>query len=157
MTALGWDSNIKNDGGDFKLLPKGIYPFTVKSLEKAYSNGTSKIPPCPMAKLMLRVGTGAAVSDVSNTLYLDDSQEWKLCQFFLALGMRKHGEELNLSAFERVQGQTGWLEIEHYTYTNNEGEEQTINSVARYLDPQDAPSDGIPVLTDVSEEEDSEW
>ena len=156
MTAFGWDSTIKNDGGDFRLLPEGVWPFTVKSLEKGYSNGTKNIPPCPMAKLTLRVGSGAAVSDVTNTLYLDDSQEWKLCQFFLALGMRKHGEELNLSAFDRIKDKTGWLEIDHYSYTQD-GEEKTINSVARYLDPADAPADGKPVLADTADAEDSSW
>jgi hypothetical protein len=155
MTAFGWDSTIKNDGGDFKLLPEGVYPFTVRSLEKGYSNGTKNIPPCPMAKLTLRVGGGVAASDVTNTLYLDDSQEWKLCQFFLALGMRKHGEELNLSAFDRIIDKTGWLEIEHYSYVKD-GEEKTQNSVKRYLDPADAPADGKPVLAE-AETEDGSW
>jgi len=151
MTALGWDSTIKNDGGDFRLLPEGAYPFTVKSMEKAYNNGTGKIPACPMAKVMLRVGTGSEVSDVTNNFYLDDSQEWKLCQFFLALGMRKHGEELNLREFDNIVGKSGWVELEHYSYTQD-GEEKTINSVARYLDPADAPADGKPIVKDGGED-----
>lgn len=156
MTAFGWDSTIKNDGGDFRLLPEGVWPFTVKSLEKGYSNGTKNIPPCPTAKVMLRVGAGADLSDVANTLFLDDSQEWKLCQFFLALGMRKHGEELNLSEFDHIVGKTGWVEIEHYSYTKD-GEEKVQNSVARYLDPADAPADGKPIVSGGESAAADEW
>ena len=155
MAALGWDSTIQNDGGDFRLLPEGVYPFTVKSLEKAFNNGTRNISACPMAKLMLRVGGGAESSDVTNNLYLDDSQEWKLCQFFLAIGDRKHGEALKMN-WDAVVGKGGWLEIEHYTYTDN-GEEKTINSVARYLDPADAPADGKPVVKGADSAGDDEW
>ena len=153
MTALEWDSEIKNDGGDFKLLPEGVYPFTVRSLERAYNNGTKKIPPCPMANVTLRVGVGADSSDVTNKLYLDDSQEWKLCQFFLALGMRKHGEALKMN-WDAVVDKSGWVEIEHYTYTDN-GEEKTINSVVRYLNPADAPADGKPVTKGADSAEDA--
>lgn len=156
MTALGWDSEIKNDGGDFKLLPEGVYPFTVRSVEKAYNNGAKNIPACPMAKVTLRVGTGADSSDVTNNLYLDDSLEWKLCQFFLALGMRKHGEALNLREFDNAQGKTGWVELEHYTYTDK-GEDKTINSVKRYLDPADAPSDGKPIVSGGENAASDEW
>lgn len=155
MTALGWDSEIKNDGGDYKLLPEGVYPFTVRSYEKAYNNGTSKIPACPMAKVTLRVGGGTEASDVTNSLFLDDSQEWKLCQFFLALGMRKHGEAMRID-FDGAIGKSGWVEIEHYTYTDK-GEEKTINSVARYLDPADAPADGKPVTTSGEKSASDEW
>lgn len=157
MTAYEWDSTIQNDGGDFKLLPEGAYPFTVKSLEKAYNNGTKSIPACPMAKIMLRVGSGAESSDVTTNLYLDDSQEWKLCQFFLAIGMRKHGEALKMD-WDNVIGKTGWVEIEHYSYTDK-GEEKTINSAGRFLDPADAPSDGKPQLkaTDNGDSDDDEW
>lgn len=156
MTAYEWDSTIQNDGGDFRLLPEGVYPFTVRSLEKAYNNGTKSIPACPMAKLVFRVGVGADVSDVTANLYLDDSQEWKLCQFFLALGMRKHGEALKMN-WDAVVGKAGWLEVEHYNYTDNKGEEKTINSVARYLDPADAPADGKPVVSGGEETADDEW
>jgi hypothetical protein len=144
MTALEWNSKIKNDGGDFKTLPEGIYPFTVKTLERAYNNGTKNIPPCPMAKLVLRVGVGTESSDVTNSLYLDDSQEWKLCQFFLAIGDRKHGEELQMD-WDKVAGKSGWVELEHYTY-EKDGEEKTINSVVRYIDPAEAPADGKPIV-----------
>ena len=141
MTAFDWDSTIENDGGDFRLLPEGIYPFTVKSLEKAYYNGGTNIPPCPQAKLMLRVGTGADSADVTDGLMLDDSLEWKLCQFFTAIGDRKHGEKLKMN-WDAVRGKGGWLELGHRTY-EKDGEEKTANNVVRYIDPEDVSSGSV--------------
>jgi len=157
MTAYNWDSTtIENDGGDFRTLPEGIYPFTVKKLEKAFFNGSNSIPPCPRANLTLRVGVGAEVSDVTDGLLLDDTLEWKLCQFFLAIGDRKHGERLNVN-WDAVEGKSGWVQIEHREYTDKEGNDKVANQVARYLDPADAPSDGKPVITGSASNDEDAW
>jgi len=135
MTAFGWDSEIKNDGGDFKLLDPGKYPFTVKTLEKSYHNGSSKVPPCPMAIVTLRVN---GETDVTERFMLDDSLEWKLCQFFTAIGDRKSGEALKMN-WDAIYGKSGWVEIEHREY-EKEGEKRKANQVARYIDPADVPA-----------------
>ena len=143
MSAFDWDSTIKNDGNDFKLLDEGIHPFRVKSLEKERYEGGKKFPPCPMATLILRVGDGDEQSDVKANLHLCSENEWKLCQFFTAIGDRKHGEELKMD-WDHVVGKTGWLETEHYEMpANGEYEARTVNSVARYLDPEDAPKQAV--------------
>jgi len=134
MTALNWDSTIQNDGTDFKLLEPGVYPFTVKALEKTYYNGGGKIPPCPKALVTLRVN---GETDVTDGLLLDDSLEWKLCAFFLSLGMRKHGEPLNLAQFGNIVGRSGYVEIGHRKWTGNDGQERDSNQVERYVDPAD--------------------
>lgn len=134
---MDWNSTISNDGGDFTVLEPGVYPFRVKTFERAYYNGGANIPPCPMAKLVLRVGSGAAVSDVFENLYLDDVQEWKLCQFFTAIGDRKHGETLQPD-WDNIVGKTGWCRIKNREYTKD-GETRTTNQVEAYLDPADAP------------------
>ena len=157
MTAYDWDSTIEKDGGDFKLLPEGIYPFTIKKVEKGYFNGSKNVPPCPRASLTLRVGVGANVSDVTDGLLLDDSLEWKLCQFFLAIGARKHGEALKMNWDDSfIVGKTGWVQIEHRTY-EKDGEEKSANQVAKYLDPADAPADGKPIVEGGEEAASDEW
>lgn len=139
MTAFDWDSKISQDGGDFQLLPVGIYPFTVKKLAKDYYNGGATIPACPKATLTLRVGSAqSGMSDVIDSLLLDDSLEWKLCQFFKAIGARKHGEEIQMN-WDAVEGKGGWLEIEHREY-QKDGETRTANQVKRYIDPADVPA-----------------
>ena len=136
MTAFNWDSEIENDGGDFVLLEPGVYPFTVKSLEKSFHNGGGKIPPCPKAVLTLRVGEGANVSDVNDGILLDDSLEWKICQFFKAIGARGHGEKYRMD-WDSVEGRSGYLEISHRDYTTQDGEKRTANQVKKYIDPAD--------------------
>jgi len=138
MAAFNWDSEIKNDGGEFKLLEPGVYPFRVKKLTKDYYNGGKTVPPCPKASLLLHVGYGAEASDVTDGLLLDDSLEWKLCQFFTCIGMRKHGEALRMD-WDAVEGKTGWVEIEHRDYIKD-GETKKANQVVKYIDPQDAPT-----------------
>ena len=139
MTAFNWDSEIQNDGGDFVLLAPGVYPFTVKALEKTFYNGGAKIPACPKAQLTLRVGSDANVSDVTDGLLLDDSMEWKLCQFFTAIGDRAHGQKMKMD-WDKVVGKSGRLEIEHREYTTSDGEKRTANQVKKYIDPADAAS-----------------
>lgn len=157
MTAYDWDSTIEKDGGDFKLLPEGVWPFTIKSVEKSYYNGGKSIPPCPKANLTLRVGHGADMSDVTDGMLLDDSLEWKLCQFFLGIGARKHGEPLRMNWDESfLVGKTGWVEIEHREY-EKDGETRQANQVAKYLDPADFPADGKPILSGADSAPDDEW
>lgn len=135
MTAYNWNSEIENDGGDFKLLEPGIYPFTVKALEKAYFNGSKSIPPCPKANVTLRVGVGSEASDVTDGLLLDDSLEWKLCQFFKAIGDRAHGQRISMN-WDAVVGKSGRVEIGHREY-EKDGQTKTANQVIRYIDPSD--------------------
>lgn len=143
MGAFEWNSTIQNDGNDFKLLEEGVYPFRVKSLEKERYEGGKKFPPCPLASLVLRVGEGDEQSDVMASLHLCSENEWKLCQFFTAIGDRKRGEALEMN-WDNVVGKTGWLETEHYEMpAKGEYEARTVNSVARYLDPEDAPTTNV--------------
>lgn len=157
MTAFDWDSTIEKDGGDFKLLPEGVYPFTIKKIEKGYYNGGKSIPPCPKANLTLRVGTGTDVSDVTDGMLLDDSLEWKLCQFFLGIGARKHGEPLKMNWDESyLVGKGGWVEIAHREY-EKDGETKKANQVVKYLEPADFPADGKPIVTGGAETASDEW
>lgn len=143
MTAYDWDSTIQHDGGDYKTLPAGIYPFTIKAMERGYYNGGANIPPCPEAKLTLRVGVGPDSTDLTSRLKLDDSLEWVLCQFFLAIGDRKHGEALRMN-WDGVVGKTGWVELE--VVQGYKDPDKLYNQVKRYIDPQDAPVDGKPIV-----------
>lgn len=143
MASFNWDSTIENDGSDFKLLDPGVYPFTVKALEKSYYNGGSKIPPCPKALLTLRVN---GETDVTDGLLLDDSLEWKLCQFFTAIGARRHGEKLKMD-WDGVVGRAGYVEIGHRKWTGNDGQERDANQVERYVDPADVFTTPTPAPT----------
>ena len=93
---LGWDDQIADEGGEYEPLPEGDYKFTVKSVERARSKGVGKLPACNMAKVTLTVH-GDRDREITVNLVLHSTLEWKLSQFFLSIGMKKHGEPLHMN------------------------------------------------------------
>lgn len=135
MAHMDWNDSVSNDGGDFKLLEPGIYPFTIKHVEKSYvENASSRYSGAKKAIVTLRVN---GETDVTDGIILDTDLEWKICQFMVGAGIRKHGEtkEMNWDNSFLV-GKTGYVEIEHREY-QKDGETRKANQVARYIDPAD--------------------
>ena len=137
MAHMGWNDEIKNDGGDFKLLEPGTYPFVIKRVEKSFVSSSSRYSGAPMAVVTLRVGTGANATDVIDRIILDTDLEWKHCQFFNGIGVRKHGETFAMNWDEGfLVGKAGFVEIGHREYTKD-GETRKANQVEKYIDPAD--------------------
>lgn len=140
--ALQLDEEIEYDGGNFRLLEPGIYPFRVKAVSIDYFNGSKSVPPCPRAQLTLVVGEGADASDVIDgiLLYEDDNgnPNWKISEFYRSVGYKQHGQRVRMVWDETLVGMTGWLVIENREYVKD-GETRKANQVKRYLDPEDAP------------------
>ena len=88
---FGWDDEIQRDD-TFQVLPEGDYRFTVTRFERARHSGSEKIPACPKAVLTVAVSNAGASGEVQTNLFLHSKFEWKLCQFFVSIGQRKHGE-----------------------------------------------------------------
>lgn len=131
---LGWDDTITQDGGDGGiLLAPGDYIFEVQKFERArYTPGpTSKLPPCNMAKLELKIQSDQGTAIVFNNLYLHTSTEGLLSAFFASIGQKKKGEPLQMN-WNMVIGAKGVVKIKHRTYKDN-----TYNDVDRFY-PLDA-------------------
>lgn len=142
--AFDWNDTIENDSS-FILLPEGAYPFTVKSFERGEHPGSEYIPPCKKAVLTLEVDGGPlGVTEVRENLFLHSRQEWKLCQFFTAIGQRKHGEQLRMN-WNAVPGSKGLADIIVDEYTNKKNQKVKTNKVGRYLDPADGVAPDVPV------------
>jgi hypothetical protein len=123
---LAYDGTIEDEGEEreFTLLTPGEYPFTVQSFERKYASTGA-----PMVKLELDIN-GTTVYD---NLVLMKKTEWKLSQFFIAIGLKKRGEPLSMN-WAKVPTCTGMLKIKHRTHENS-----TYNSVDKYLDPETHP------------------
>lgn len=134
--AMTWNSTISKES-EFVNLEPGTYEFMVANLEKSiFENDTEKIPAgTPMAKLTLRFTTpDGRTADIFENLFLIKTQEWKLCQFFTCIGLKKHGEDFVMN-WDKVLGRRGTAEVAKRTYTNRKGEEKTVTSVKNFLDP----------------------
>ena len=134
--AFDWNDTIENDSS-FTLLPEGNYPFTVKAFERGEFAGSDKMPPCKKAVLTLEVDGGAlGTTEITENLFLHSRAEWKLCQFFTAIGHRKRGEQLHMD-WNRVTGARGWVSLIVNKYKTKDGENRENNRVDKFLDPAD--------------------
>ena len=135
VTIFDWDSAIENDGQEFVLLDPGDYSFTVTAFERAQFAGSDKSPACPMAKLTLNctdsMGNTAQIYDA---LFLNSRNEWRLCQFFTAIGQRQHGEKL-VPNWNKVLGATGTCTVGYDDRNKDEKGNPKYNRVTKYLEP----------------------
>lgn len=157
--AYSWDETVENPNeGEFTLLPDGDYPFEVTKLERGRHEGgsNSKVPACFKATVHLRVDGGDhGVTTIQRILFLHSKFDWLLCQFFAALGHRKHGEPLRMD-WERVVGSRGMVRVSTRDYTTDKGEQRQANDVDRFIDPQDTPTPPTPAATQTPPAEEEE-
>lgn len=137
---LGWDDEISQEM-EFELLPAGTYDFKVESMERGRFGGSEKMAPCNMANLRLQVydpisGKSGSVFD---TLYLNSKAEWRLSQFFTAIGQKKKGEPLRPN-WTMVPGSSGKVEIEINRYQDKNGNQKENNKVKRYIQKDEPKS-----------------
>lgn len=133
--AFDWDDVISKDGGDFTLLPKGTYPFTVKSFERGEYAGGQKLPACKMAILTIEVDGGQlGTATLTHRLFLHSRCEGLLCAFFVAIGLRKHGEPLHMP-WAQVPGKRGMCEVGVRTWQSRNGQDMESNEITRFLEP----------------------
>ena len=129
---LGWDEEIENDD-EFILLPEGDYEFEVISYERSRSKGSDSMPSCNMAVVSLRVTDGKSSTIVKDYILLHTLTEWKVSQFFRAIGQKKQGEKVRMN-WNAVVGAKGRCKVIVGKYTNDKGESKENNKIGKYYD-----------------------
>jgi len=132
--AIGWDQERienPNEGSDFVNLAPGKYAFRVTKFERGRFDGSEKMCACPKAIIHLEID-GGELGPVSHkhNLYLNKKCEGLLCQFFVSVGLRKHGDPLVL-AWNQLVGRSGLCEM-----GQRQHKETTYNDVKKFLDPE---------------------
>ena len=124
--SFDWNDTIENDSS-FVLLPAGDYDFTVTKFERArhQPGPNSKLPPCNKAVLTLEVTDGQQRTSVTHNLFLHSRCEGMLCEFFTAIGQRKHGEPLRMD-WSKVLGAHGRCKVGVRDWIGRDG--QTMQS-----------------------------
>lgn len=117
--ALGWDDIITADSVEFTTLPDGDYPFVVESFERGYFSGSEKMSACHKAILKLRIKS-EEFGDVTvqHQLLLHSKVEFKISEFFAAIGQKKKGEQLKMN-WQQVAGSTGLCKVGIREYNGN--------------------------------------
>lgn len=128
----GWDEEISRDD-EFIVLPEGDYDFEVIGFERSRSSGSEKMPASNMAILTIRVTNGKDSVKVKDYLVLHSKMEWKLSQFFRAIGQKKQGESYRMN-WNAVPGAKGRCKLIVDTYTNDKGKTSEINKIDKYYD-----------------------
>lgn len=134
--AMTWDDEIQNDGEGFRVLPEGEYDFTVTDFTRGRFEGSAKMAACPKAELTIKIHDPEGDVTVSENLFLNRKAEWKLCQFFTAIGHRKHGETLRMN-WNAVKGAKGRCKVGIRKWTGNDGKEHENNEIAAFLEPSE--------------------
>jgi len=151
--VMDWDDQIENDGQEFVLLPEGDYNFTVTNFERGRFPGGPKIPACNKATITVQVEAEEGLAVIKFDLLLYRSVEWKISSFFRCIGQKKHGEKLTMN-WNTVIGSKGRAHIKQRKYTNQYGEEKTINDLERFIDYDSKFFDGTPAgMVEVSDDD----
>lgn len=130
---IGWDDTIQEDGQELVLLEEGDYNFTVTNFERGRFPGGQKIPACNKASITVQIETEAGLTLIKFDLLLYRSVEWRISSFFRCIGQKKHGEKLTMN-WDTVIGSKGRAHVTQRKYTNNYGEEKTVNDIGRFID-----------------------
>ena len=141
--VLGWDDEIQNDGEysgeESVILPEGNYDFEVIKTEKAWFDGSAKIPACNMAKVYLRIDGGELGKALCvENIYLLERLEWKAAAFLRAIGLKKHGEPIAWRQLTQCDGEKGRCKIYVDDY-KKDGETRQSNKVKNFYDKEEQP------------------
>lgn len=134
MSELDWDSEISRDS-EFVLLPEGEYDFVVTKFERARHNGSAKLPACPKAVITLEVTDGKSKATIEHNLFLHQKTEGMLCEFFTAIGQRKHGETLKMN-WPAVMGARGRCKVYVDKWQGKDGQPKESNKIKKFVAPK---------------------
>lgn len=131
--CMDWGDSIENEGQELIILEEGDYVFEVTNFERGRYVGSTKIPPCNKATITVQVNAEKGTAICKFDLILYRTLEWKLCSFFRSIGQKKHGEKLTMD-WNKVLGSFGKAHFKPRTYTNQHGEEKTVNDIDHFID-----------------------
>lgn len=141
---LDWNSEIEKDGNDFVIAEPGDYSFTVVGFERARFNGSAKIPACNQAKLTIKLDMpDGSDCRVKHNLLLHSKVEWRLCEFFTAIGQRQKGQRLAPN-WNALIGATGRCKVSKRKYTNRDGREMETNDIDKFYEPAQGQQGDVP-------------
>lgn len=133
--AFDWNDEISEESGEYPVLDPGDYDFVVESYTRKRFNGSDKMCGCWQVVLKLRVG-GIVIED---NLFLNRKTEWKVSQFFIAVGQKQPGVPLRPN-WDALPGARGRCKVYVDKWKGRDGREFETNKVDKYYAPGAAPA-----------------
>jgi len=132
---IDFDGVVENEGTGFDVFPEGTEViFKVETVERGRNADGTK--PQVKMKLSLTPAKGEGRSSCTEFLTMTRKSEWKICEFFTSLGLRKHGEQFRLRW--DIEGLRGRATVGVDTWANKTtGAQMTGNNIKKFLDPRE--------------------
>ena len=131
--GFGWSDSISKDSEDRVLIPEGNYNARILWVDRGEFAGSAKLSACPKAIVNLMVDVDGKPMPTSVTILLHRRLEWKIKEFFRAIGRAKQGEPYVMD-WTNLNGAKLRLHIRQKTYTNRYGDEAVANEVDKFYD-----------------------
>lgn len=128
---LSWDDEI--DDGDEQervLFEPGDYDFKVKEFKRSMTKSTGN----NMAELDIEVTDGNKKAVIKDWIVLTNKTVWKIASFFRSIGLKKHGEKIQMKWKESV-GKTGRCTLAQEERESKNGNTYLVNTIYSYNDP----------------------
>lgn len=134
---LDWNGSFMAEESSFKLFPAGEYPFTVTGFErKIYDGQSEKIQNgTPFAEIKLEFTGPEGTTNVEDRLFMTKKWQWKLTQFFTAIGQEPVLGQAFSPNWSIVVGSQGRAKLKINKYTKRDGSPGENNQVGDYLKP----------------------
>ena len=127
---IDYEGMIEEESGGFTLLPEGDYDFTVSKITRGRYEGSDKMPPCNSVTVDLTVWGPQDKATVTERFFLVKKFEWKLSQFFLSIGVKKHGEPLMMRW--NIEGLRGKCKVYIDRYKKQDGSDGQSNKIKKF-------------------------
>lgn len=125
---LSWDAVIEDEGtGGWEPIEPGEYDFEVVNYNRQFAKDNTT----PVLELTLLV-EGRELKD---WLHFKKTVEWKISQFLVSIGMKKHGEPSKVD-FDNLIGSKGRCKVSVRTFQKRDGTEGKGNNIDTYLEPK---------------------
>jgi hypothetical protein len=121
---------IEEESGGFTLLPEGDYDFTVSKITRGRYEGSDKMPACNSVTVELTVWGAQDKATISERFFLVKKFEWKLSQFFLSIGLKKHDEPLVMRW--NIEGYKGKCKVYIDNYKKQDGSDGQSNKIKKF-------------------------
>lgn len=127
---IGYEGTIENEDSGWVLLPEGDYEFTINKITRGRYEGSDKMPACNSVSVELAVWGAQDKVVITERFFLVRKLEWKLSQFFLSIGVKKHGEQLQMRW--NIEGMKGKCKVYIDKYRKQDGSEGQSNKIKKF-------------------------